>query len=815
MRAKDYGRIGLGLAFYALFFLLSAWAPFHWPQPARPVARHASNEHRSLQMCGLTLPPPPRLTTDWQDHWNWHEALQAGRVSVQVSIPAPRLANRGPATDEVTPDDSCQQEQIAARPTTLEAAPDVSLAPAKTQLVDDATALPTGSHWQRPVSLLEQLDALRAYDECAAWAAAAMDAVEQLTAPQSAEDRQDELASLGKLLSEVDELVESIDNRSLATLLRRSAHAAQRRLVIWQAVHQIELRDAPEPQFVEAEPQRLAHCLAEVIQATETGAGPNWREYLLVESLSDLASDRRETGPQEARVLARRVLERLAHAKAELPQASFVRKGPLAALDQELRVWAAEPVEVPRLLSQLEEYEQSGAASVGRLIAVQGRQLAFSPLAEERELSRRINAHYRNYNLRVSVSEAMLNRLLPKQQPTTAAVVDTIVGVPVRGRSTTETQLAVRLLPGSSRLRLELEATGVVDASTSSERGPITVFTNSHSHYTARKVLEFAEQGIVASPAEATAESQSRLRCIETDLDAVPLVGSLMGSYAKDQYQSRREQARLEIEAKVERQARQRIDTLAESRFETLHQRFTDRVLTPLDRLELRPNLVEAITTDERFTTRVQLAGRHHLASHTPRPRALSDSLLSVQVHESAINNIVDQLDLAGQTLTVAELRKLIADKLNLPSLLQRSGENDDTLLTFAERDPLSLRCRDGRVELSVALARMQSGSRQWRNFTVHVSYRPQMRGPTVELVRDGTIGLAAERLSLQSQLVLRGTFSRIFSEDRRFALLADEFASDPRLAGLQVTQLVIDDGWIGLAIGPARPTAAIPVMAR
>jgi hypothetical protein len=27
---------------------------------------------------------------------------------------------------------------------------------------------------------------------------------------------------------------------------------------------------------------------------------------------------------------------------------------------------------------------------------------------------------------------------------------------------------------------------------------------------------------------------------------------------------------------------------------------------------------------------------------------------------------------------------------------------------------------------------------------------------------------------------------------------------SDPRLAGLMITQLVLEDGWMGLAVGPA-----------
>ena len=202
------------------------------------------------------------------------------------------------------------------------------------------------------------------------------------------------------------------------------------------------------------------------------------------------------------------------------------------------------------------------------------------------------------------------------------------------------------------------------------------------------------------------------------------------------------------------------------------------------------------------------------MAAYTPRPRAFSDSLVSLQLHESAVNNLVDQLELNGGTFTVAQLRQRIEQKFNWPGLLKADPESDDTEVTFADRDAVRVRCEDGRLEFNLAIVKLQSGSRSWRNFNVGVWYRPKTVGDAVELARDGTISLKGERLSMQSQFVLRGTFSRIFSDDRNVPLLAEQLRSDPRLAGLQVTQFVIEDGWLGLALGPHRGTA-VPAMAR
>jgi hypothetical protein len=247
---------------------------------------------------------------------------------------------------------------------------------------------------------------------------------------------------------------------------------------------------------------------------------------------------------------------------------------------------------------------------------------------------------------------------------------------------------------------------------------------------------------------------------------------------------------------------------MAESGLGDAHQRFLDRVMVPLERMSLVPAYTENRTDEVRFTVRTRVASPQHLAANTPRPRAFSDSLLSVQVHESALNNILDRLSLNGRRFTAEELRQHLQHQFNLSEPVTGSGE--DYIVTFAEADAVHVRLRDGQAELTLNIAHLESGSRSWRNFTIHANYRPQPAGPSVDLVREGPIGLHGERIGMQSQFVLRGTFGRIFAEDRPVRWLSDVFAEEKRLEGLQVTQCVIEDGWIGLAIGPVRPNGEI-----
>jgi hypothetical protein len=207
---------------------------------------------------------------------------------------------------------------------------------------------------------------------------------------------------------------------------------------------------------------------------------------------------------------------------------------------------------------------------------------------------------------------------------------------------------------------------------------------------------------------------------------------------------------------------------------------------------------------------RVRLAAEPQLGGHTPRPQAPGDSLASIQLHETALNNFVHQLDLDGQTLTLPELRHRVAQRLNRPAIAAGDRENDDLSIRFAAQDAVSVRCQNGQVVITLSIVWMSKPPRTWENFRVQAFYRPQPRGRSAELVRDEVIHLTGPRLGMRTQIALRGIFGTTFAENHPLELLPDTIIKDPRLAGLAVTQFVVEDGWIGIAIGREPRTAAV-----
>ena len=135
----------------------------------------------------------------------------------------------------------------------------------------------------------------------------------------------------------------------------------------------------------------------------------------------------------------------------------------------------------------------------------------------------------------------------------------------------------------------------------------------------------------------------------------------LFGGYARDramqEYQAKQDRARSRNRIACRIRAEESLDRetheVMENARKNLYDRFTDR----FDEYGIKLTTVEMKSTPERVVARVRVAGEDQLGSHTPRPRALSDSLASVQVHESAMNNLAVTLGLDGKRYTAAELQ--------------------------------------------------------------------------------------------------------------------------------------------------------------
>lgn len=659
--------------------------------------------------------------------------------------------------------------------------------------------------WTIPVSVYRELEPLNWDCETGEWARELMEAVGRAVSDlvaNSAEARQsvNRLSVLGRdgvaMAKQMEGTEEYEEMRHVLTVLHR-------RVSVWQRIMEAGLDD--ESQLEPIDWEQVARSVEQMQKLTaDAENGSAWDSFLELDRFAEIAAREPDELTDEERGLACYVFLNLQVEDVSEDQRSFLESEEIVDFTDALRAIATESINTAEWVSWLEAFERTNSPRAGEQLAIERLKLSASRQAAQRELAREIKDMYCGPNVRIAVTGYLLNRMLPDREPEYQWIRDSVLGHSVQGRSRTSADVGLALIPDSQRMRAALTVDGLVSASTTSTAGPATFINDSDSQYSAVKELELTPAGIRFQPAEVTVDNQTRLRQIQTEVDWIPLVGSLVQSVARSQHDASRPAIRREMNRKIQRQAEKQIDEEIDARLGELNSRLKHRLLDPLASMSLRPEVADAQTSEVRMSMQLQLAGIGQLGSNTPRPWAPSDSVLSFQMHQSALNNVLRGLELDGATLTIKELRERIASRFNRPEMLEETTEDDDASITFAETDAARIDFEDGRIAISLGIARLQARGRKFGNFRVRAYYRPETSRQSASLVRDGVVELIG-RMRMGSQITLRSIFSKTFAKGRELPIVPEEVAADSRLQGLEVTQLTVDNGWFGLAVGPER----------
>ncbi len=664
--------------------------------------------------------------------------------------------------------------------------------------------------WPQPDSLLTQIDCLAELEpEFAKWC-------EELKRVLTELRKQGELSSDASrgILSELKQLKE-LGEREAAARQKKPAGARAtritlalaRRLAIWN----IAARWTPPVTHVAfpigfEPPAEWSATLQSVrTSLSQDAAGQTWVKYLKLAEIHGLALP--HLTEAERRNLARDVLRRMESTQLNDDQLQFLASSPFDKLHQQLALFAVEPLDMVRLLADLEKFEVEPLSINARPISTQYEIARWSADPLERELANLMNAHYRNANVRVAISADFLNRVLP-QMTQYDRVTDNIQGAAVQGESHTATRLRIILFPDRWRWRMGLEARGEVNSSTSSTKGPATFYQDGYSQFRARKLLTIDRRNISLFGAEATAASSNTLTDYETEYDGIPIFNSIARSIARQQYDETSGNAKYEVENKIAGRASRTLDQQVGARVNQASTQLQSHLLAPLQALDLDPTAIDMETTESRLIARYRLAGHEQLGSSTPRPQAPGDSWLSAQIHQSAVNNMLAHLNLEGER---KELRALYAEisglfvqkKVPIPADIP-----ENVFATFADHDAVYIDCEKGRVRVTIRLKELAHEKLKWKNFVVRAYYVPDPDQKSANLVRDGVIELIGKNLRFGDQVALRGIFSKVLSKNRNINLINESLAKSKALKDLHVSQFAIQDGWVGIALtpGPQRP---------
>jgi hypothetical protein len=380
-----------------------------------------------------------------------------------------------------------------------------------------------------------------------------------------------------------------------------------------------------------------------------------------------------------------------------------------------------------------------------------------------------------------------------------------VLGTRVRGTGHTNGNVRLDFVPSPDRAAFDLvfDATNV--ANTRGSQGPVTVNSRGVTSLGARRRFFLDEYTATASPVQASASTDTTVTGMA--------INSRFGKRLIKKIASRKMAETMpQAEAIAEGRARDRLRRQFQEQTEPALAQFRDQFQTkvrgPLEAQGLYPEMLHMNTTDTTLAITARKATARQLAAASLPPAANAGNLISARVHESAINNMLEE-KLGGRVITQADVDRMARDgKAKMPESLGSDPDQKPWAVTFAKHRPVTVAVDDGRVKLMVRGDKFVSGDRSFPGMDIWATYAIATSSQGLHLIREGDVQIyppgfkpgGGEKLSM-AETSLRRILQKRFDKLWKQVIDIPELPLQGELAAagpLAMKQLVArKDGWV------------------
>ncbi|NOZ40002.1 MAG: hypothetical protein GXP24_07230 [Planctomycetes bacterium] len=402
---------------------------------------------------------------------------------------------------------------------------------------------------------------------------------------------------------------------------------------------------------VRAKLRRAARQLENRLGGNDTFAA-GWKDYLKWSYLEPhLSADAKITG-QSLRDLDT-VLHRLRSNKPGLEHPVFVRTANALESYRELAFWYAlgqRRDTRPRYANFLLELEKQITRNLEKPTVESTRQIGkilgiMSQLGHSPHLVERISTKFDQPNVSATVSSTALQQLAQRPVSDTTPVRDVILGARVRGTANSTGLLSVKTLPADDHIAVELQLAGNIQSHTFSFKKPVRVGSLGSTNFVATKQLQISDERFYVLPASASAHTQTRIRSVTKT--GGNFGRRLIEKIARKKVAESKPQAERIAARHAERQVAEKFDRKVVDALYVARQNYDNKFHPPLERIGLFPETLNMASTSSGIQIETTLASYKQISTDRLPPGVRVDNDLTLQVHESALNNFLPHL-LAG-----------------------------------------------------------------------------------------------------------------------------------------------------------------------
>ena len=418
-------------------------------------------------------------------------------------------------------------------------------------------------------------------------------------------------------------------------------------------------------------------------------------------------------------------------------------------------------------------------------------------------------------NIHLEVAEDLLapavNRPVDQVQP----VDDVVLGTRIRGTGHTTGTVRLDFVPSGEKAVFDIILGATNISHTRGTQGPVTVNSRGVTAIDARRRIFLDEFNVAAAPVEASADTNSTV----TGMGINARFGKrLIRRIATKKIAESKAQAESIAEGKARDRIRHQFGEQTEPAVAQMRDQFQQKVRGPLQTRGLYPESFHMHTTDRhlRIVARKSLAGQ--LAAFSSPPAASADNIITAQIHESAVNNILED-KLGGKVITQDDVARIAKEQnLKMPDSLgsDPDAEQKTWAITFAKYRPVTVATSESRVKVTVRGDKFVSGDRSFPGMDIAAVYAVGQgpKGPV--LVREGNVQISpagfksGDRKLTMAETSLRRILQKRFDKVFKDAIEIEPLPLQGELASigpLPMNQLESrKDGWLvaGWRKGPA-----------
>ena len=405
-------------------------------------------------------------------------------------------------------------------------------------------------------------------------------------------------------------------------------------------------------------------------------------------------------------------------------------------------------------------------------------------------------------------------------------VTDCILGTDVHSDAHTTGHVDVVSIPSDNKAVVEFHSKGHVFSNSTGYNGPAVIRSTSDTNFTAKKRVELSDKAFVAASARANANTDIHLHSVSKKGGG--LGSRFVSSIGWKKAQSSQGQAESIAADHAEDRIEDKFNDELDDEIQKSRKRYVEEYRRPLERRGEVPDHIRFSSDKDSVNFEVTQASHSQLGASGNPPAVAEKHDMTMRLHETAVDNYSASL-VGGATARQTKPDEDVKFNVPMPKWMDNMWKNRKTeatnkaggkdepfkqyALTLRDNRPISVGFVENKVKLTVHIAKLKSGDKDFENWDVTGTYTPELSDGMVVLRREGDLVMlpadfrgqlnarqVGERRNLEEELNKRSYQGRGFPKTIQF----DPIKPEGKVADagpLNFSQFTTGDGWLTIGL--------------